>query len=87
MANHLGTVTDMEDFKQKIQKQKRRKNKAVQEYKKYFPAKNTDVLEIEPEPVVEIEEQTKREHKHTPREQQIKNLQDIRIWLTNSIKH
>ena len=59
MANHLGTVTDMEDFKQKIQKQKRRKNKAVQEYKKYFPAKNTDVLEIEPEPVVEIEKQTK----------------------------
>ena len=73
MANHLGTVSDMEDFKQKIQKQKRLKNKAVKEYKKYFPVENTDVLEIEPEPVVEIEEQPmpKRESKLTPRERQM----------------
>ena len=74
MANHLGSVTDMEDFKQKIQKQKRLKNKAVKEYKKYFPAENTEVLETEPEPIIEIEpvqEKPARERKLTAREQQM----------------
>lgn len=75
MANHLGSVTDMEDFKQKIQKQKRLKNKAVKEYKKYFPDENTEVLETEPEPIIEIEEfkeiKQSKPKKLTPREQQM----------------
>ena len=56
MANHLGTVKDMEEFKQQIQKQKRQFNKAKKEFLKYFPAEKTDVLEIEPdENIIEIE--------------------------------
>ena len=56
MANHLGTVKDMEEFKQQIQKQKRQFNKAKKEFLKYFPAEKTEVLEIEPdENIIEIE--------------------------------
>ena len=75
MANHLGTVKDMEEFKQKIQKQKRQFNKAKKEFLKYYPTEDAEVLEIEREPVVEIaqipEEKPKRERKQTPREQQM----------------
>lgn len=75
MANHLGTVKDMEEFKQKIQKQKRQFNKAKKEFLKYYPTEDAEVLEIEREPVVEIaqipEEKPKREKKKTPREQQM----------------
>ena len=56
MANHLGTVKDMEEFKQQIQKQKRQFNKAKKEFLIYFPAEKTEVLEIEPdENIIEIE--------------------------------
>lgn len=75
MANHLGTVKDMEEFKQRIQKQKRQFNRAKKEFLKYYPTEDSEVLEIEREPVVEIaqisEEKPKREHKLTPREQQM----------------
>lgn len=47
MANHLGTVKDMEDFKQRIQKQKRQFNKAKKEFLKYYPTEDAEVLEIE----------------------------------------
>lgn len=88
MANHLGTVKDMEEFKQQIQKQKRQFNKAKKEFLKYFPAETTDVLEIEPEEkVVEIEkyEQKKipRERKPTEREIQM----NIPIFLYNYEKY
>lgn len=67
MANHLGTVRDMEEFKQKIQKQKRQFNKAKKEFLKYYPAEDAEVLGIEREPIVEItqipEEKPKRERK------------------------
>ena len=56
MAYHLGTVKDMEEFKQQIQKQKRQFNKAKKEILKYFPIEQVEVLEIEPdEKVIEIE--------------------------------
>ena len=75
MANHLGTVKDMEEFKQRIQKQKRQFNKAKKEFLKYYPTEDAEVLEIKQEPVVEIapisEEKLKREQKQTPREQQM----------------
>lgn len=75
MANHLGTVKDMEEFKQRIQKQKRQFNKAKKEFLKYYPTEDAEILEIEREPVVEIaqipEEKPKREKKKTPREQQM----------------
>ena len=47
MANHLGTVKDMEEFKQRIQKQKRQFHKAKKEFLKYYSTEDAEVLEIE----------------------------------------
>lgn len=75
MANYLGTVKDMEDFKQKIQKHKRLKNKAIKDFKKYFDIETTGILEIPNGNVPKIEEfkleKPKRERKKTEREQQM----------------
>lgn len=77
LANYTGTVKDMEDFKQKIQKQTKLKNKAIKEFKKYFDIESTGILEIPKEGVnvSKIEEfkeiKKKRERKQTPREQQM----------------
>ena len=73
MANVLGTVKDMEEYKQQYQRQQRQFKKAKKEFLKYYPNEKADVLEIEPEPVLEIEEQPKpkRERKLTPRERQM----------------
>lgn len=74
MANYLGSVKDMEDFKQKIQKHKRLKNKAIKDFKKYFDIETTGILEI-PKEVPKIEEfkevKTQKIKKETPREQQM----------------
>ena len=61
MANHLGTVKDMEQFKQQIQKQQRRFKRVKTEFLKYFPKEKAEAIEIEQEEVIEIEkfEQTK----------------------------
>ncbi len=59
MANVLGTVKDMEEYKQQYQRQQRQFKKAKKEFLKYYPGEKAEVLEIEPEPVVEIEEQPK----------------------------
>lgn len=87
MANHLGTVRDMEEFKQKIQKQKRQFNKAKKEFLKYYPAEDAEVLEIEREPVIEIEkfEQNKIHQKRhlTERETQM----NIPIFSSNYEKY
>ena len=73
MANILGTVKDMEEYKQQYQKQQKIKSRLIKQIKKTFTKDELQVLEIEPEPVLEIEEQPKpkREHKQTPREQQM----------------
>ena len=73
MANVLGTVKDMEEYKQQYQRQQRQFKKAKKEFLKYYPNEKADVLEIEPEPVLEIEEQPKpkSERKLTPRERQM----------------
>ena len=85
MANHLGTVKDMEEFKQQIQKQKRQFNKAKKEFLKYFPAKKTEVLEIEPEEkVIEIEPHKTEKKRHlTERETQM----NIPIFSSNYEKY
>lgn len=74
LANYTGTVKDMEDFKQKIQKQTKLKNKAIKEFKKYFDIETTGILEIPKNPI-KIEEfkevKKKRERKQTLREQQM----------------
>lgn len=78
MANHLGTVKDMEEFKQRIQKQKRQFNKAKKEFLKYYPTEDAEVLEIEgvnEEKMKNVQDlsvvKLKRERKQTPREQQM----------------
>ena len=85
MANHLGTVKDMEEFKQQIQKQKRQFNKAKKEFLKYFPAEKTEILKIEKdEPIVEIEQyKTVKKHKLTERETQM----NIPIFSSNYEKY
>ncbi len=73
MAYHLGSVKDMEDFKQKIQKHTRLKNKAVKNYLKYCGREQEQFIEIEPEPSKIEEKPLKiaKQKKLTPREEQM----------------
>ncbi len=59
MANVLGTVKDMEEYKQQYQRQQKIKSRLVKQIKKTFTKDELQVLEIEPEPVLEIKEQPK----------------------------
>ena len=76
MARVLGTVKDMEEYKYQYEKQQKIKNRLVKQIKKTFPKEELQVLDIVPEPTLEIEqfepEKTVREHKLTPREKQMK---------------
>ncbi len=68
MANHMGTVKDMEDFKQKIQKQKKLKNRTLKAVKRFLPKEDIKFLEEQmdeeyleqqesiPEKIIEIKE-------------------------------
>ena len=74
MARVLGTVKDMEEYKQQYKKQQQIKNRLVKKLKATYPKEEIKLLEIEPEITEEIiEEQPKprRERKLTPREQQM----------------
>lgn len=75
MANVLGTVKDMEEYKQQYKKQQQIKNRLVKQINKNFTSDELQVLEIEQEQPIELEpiikEKTKREPKKTPREQQM----------------
>ena len=75
MANVLGTVKDMEEYKQQYRKQQQIKNRLVKQIKKNFTSEELQVLEIEQEQPIEIEpiieEKPKRERVKTPREQQM----------------
>lgn len=75
MAYHLGTVKDMEDFKQKIQKQRRLKNKTLKAVRNYLPTDelkfletqlDEEVIETKPTNVIEL-----KPKKQIPREEQI----------------
>ena len=74
MARVLGTVKDMEEYKQQYKKQQQYKNKLIKQVKKTFPKEEIQLLEIEKESILEIEqfdEKPKKEKKKTPREQQM----------------
>lgn len=74
MARVLGTVKDMEEYKQQYKKQQQYKNKLIKQVKKTFPKEEIQLLEIEREPILkveQIEEKPKKEKKKTPREQQM----------------
>ena len=67
MARVLGTVKDMEEYKYQYEKQQKLKNKLVKQIKKTFPKEELQVLDVEPESIIEIEqiepEKTVRERK------------------------
>ena len=74
MARVLGTVKDMEEYKYQYQKQQQLKHRLIKQVKKTFPKEEIQLLEIEPEEVIDvpqIEEKPKKERKKTPREQQM----------------
>lgn len=78
MAGVLGTVKEMEEYKYQYQKQQQLKHRLIKQVKKTFPKEEIHLLEIETEPVLEIEEleqqieeKPKKERKKTPREQQM----------------
>lgn len=74
MARVLGTVKDMEEYKYQYQKQQQLKHRLIKQVKKTFPKEEIQLLEIEPDEVIEvqqIEEKPKKERKRTPREQQM----------------
>ena len=88
MANHFGTVKDMEEYKHQIQKQKRQFNKAKKEFLKYYPAQDAEVLEIEKdEPIIEIEkfEQNKIHQKQHLTEREVQ--MNIPIFSSNYEKY
>ena len=74
MAGVLGTVKDMEEYKYQYQKQQQLKHRLIKQVKKTFPKEEIQLLEIEPEEVIDvpqIEEKPKKERKRTHREQQM----------------
>jgi hypothetical protein len=88
MAYHLGDVYDMEDFKQKIQKQRKLKNKTLKAVQKFLPKEdlkfietqmNKEVLEDVPAKQIKVKKPIQRQ------EQMSKpiflNNQDKFAWL------
>lgn len=74
MARILGTVKDMEEYNQQYKKQQQAKNRLVKQIKKTFTTDELQVLEIEPEPVIEVipeQPKSKKARKLTEREQQM----------------
>ena len=76
MANVLGSVKDMEEYKQQYIKQQQHKKRVEKIIKQIYPAEDLQFLEIKRDnPPLEIEEfkpiKKKRERKLTPREQQM----------------
>jgi len=56
MAKILGTVEDLEDFKQKIEKQKALKRRTINSVKKYLPAENIKFLEVQMKSDIDVVE-------------------------------
>ena len=74
MARVLGTVKDMEEYKQQYKKQQQIKNRLIKKLKATYPKEDIQLLEIEPEiteEIIEEQPKLKRERKLTPREQQM----------------
>ena len=75
MARILGSVKDMEEYKQQYKKQQQLKNKLIKQVKKTFQKEEIQLLDIPQEDQEYVEEniveKTKRERKLTPREQQM----------------
>lgn len=74
MARVLGTVKDMEEYNQAYKKQQQIKSRLIKKVKQRFKTEEIPLLEIEPDPILEMieeEPKPKKERKKTPREQQM----------------
>lgn len=74
LARVLGTVKDMEDYKQQYKKQQQIKNRLIKKLKAPYPKEEIQLLDIESEitdEIIEEQPKPKRERKLTPREQQM----------------
>lgn len=74
MAYHMGTIKDMEDFKQKIQKQQKIRNRTLKSVRKYLPADDIKFLKMQmQEELIEVNTNIieLKQKKETPREEQI----------------
>lgn len=84
LAHYTGEIKDIEDYKQKIQKQKQLKNKTIKACKEFLNAKDLDVLKCElveeREPIVEqikggkIDDFSAPENTKTEEKQTLKSL-------------
>jgi len=90
MAYHLGTIKDMEDFRQKIQKQKKLKNKTLKAIEKFLPKEEIKFIEtqIDEEITEQAEIKQVKVKQLTPRQEQINrpmflNKHDKYEWLMN----
>lgn len=88
MAKILGSVQDLEDFKQKIEKQKKLKRKTLNAVKKYLPVENVQFIECHPEfisgsyqPANEVEMLPSRDifHENKFSERAVKQVQHDRL--------
>ena len=74
MANVLGTVKDMQEYKQQYKKQQRQFKKVKKEFLKYYPDEKAEAIETEKEVSLEpevFEEKQKKHKKLTPRQVQM----------------
>ena len=75
MARILGTVKDMEEYNKQYLHQQKLKKKLIKQAKQTFPEEELRVIEIEPEPIYEIEQikpnKSTRERCLTVREKQM----------------
>lgn len=63
MAYHMGTVTDMQSFKQKIKKQKQLRNRTLRTIKKYIPKEDLKFIETQ---MIEENNPVDKAEIHTP---------------------
>jgi putative transposase len=75
MAYHMGEIKDMEDFKQKIQKQKKLRNRTLKSIKKYLPREDIKFLET----------QIEQEHL-APQEMPVQEIKKEPIVLQDRLK-
>lgn len=87
MAYHMGEVKDMEDFRRKIQKQKKLRNKTLKAVRKYLPKEEIKFLETQMneeniiEPEIIAEPIKKPEKVFITEKPMFKNLYEKYEWL------
>lgn len=78
MAQHLGDIKDMEDYKQKIVKQRQLRNKTIKAVKELFKIEDVKVLEENLELMSETDDQNLLQDKNLT-DKEIKNLPVVKV--------